>query len=83
MNNLSDNVKSFFDDLKYQQEQEKALAELEAIQLVNTFNDPWVIPDINSDVTTNSLDIIFGFLNGAIDVFPYKSNPNRCRNNIT
>lgn len=33
--------------------------------------------------TSDLASVLYGILNGAIDVFPYSSNPNRCRNNIT
>lgn len=50
---------------------------------LNTFmwTDPWTIPafDTNSDLS----NLAYGLGNGIIDVFPYESNPNRCRNNIT
>ena len=35
--------------------------------------DPW--PDTQN--------LIYGFANGAVDVFPYESLPSRCRGNIT
>ena len=35
--------------------------------------DPW--PDTQN--------LIYGFANGIVDVFPYESLPSRCRGNIT
>ena len=45
------------------------------------FDNAWTVPTF--DVQTDVLNILYGIVNGAIDVFPYSSNPNRCRNNIT
>jgi len=28
-------------------------------------------------------DVIYGFANGVVDVFPYESLPSRCRGNVT
>lgn len=35
------------------------------------------------DMPTDAYRLIYGFLNGAIDVFPYDSLPDLCRDNIT
>jgi hypothetical protein len=50
-------------------------------KLVNIFDHPWEIPTYTASEHTT--DLLYGIANGAIDVFPFTSNPNRCRNNIT
>jgi len=35
------------------------------------------------DASVDVLNIGYGFLNGAIDVFPFESLPNYCRTNTT
>lgn len=54
---------------------------IEDTKLVNIFDHPWEIPTFTASEDT--VDILYGIANGAIDVFPFTSNPNRCRNNIT
>lgn len=35
------------------------------------------------DASVDTTRLLYGFMNGAIDVFPYNSLPDLCRNNVT
>jgi len=41
------------------------------------------IPFAEFDGWPSSQDLIYGFANGVVDVFPYESLPSRCRGNVT
>ena len=85
MKKLGSDIGNFFDNLRVQ----KNFIEAQRLDDVADWNiggdgatrgwdfkTPWVNPD-------DTIDLLYGIVNGAIDVFPYSSNPNRCRNNIT
>lgn len=69
------NIETFFDNLGHHN---NYIADTE---FVNEFGQPWTAPKF--DASTHVVDLLYGIANGAIDVFPFSSNPNRCRNNIT
>jgi len=50
----------------------KEVAQQKKLQATNQFNMP-----------TDAYRLLYGFLNGATDVFPYNSLPDLCRDNVT
>lgn len=82
MKSFGQGIENFFDDLRVQREKiESQLAFIDDTKLVNTFGAPWSLAVFTAP--DDVYDLLYGIVNGAIDVFPYSSNPNRCRNNIT
>lgn len=77
-------VSAYFEELREKREAKKAFTAAENLETF-TWADPWTTPEFLVGTITDSdiIDLLYGMVNGAIDVFPYSSNPNRCRNNIT
>lgn len=99
MKKTSKDIENFFESLKetarksreyriQKQMEQKAYIEDTQFEIYDWLGDhdgdgsnAWTTPAFNSP--TNIWDVTYGIINGAIDVFPYESNPNRCRDNIT
>jgi hypothetical protein len=76
-------VSDYFADLKASHS--KVLADMAATRLetydwATTAAEWGVAPFV---VSTDLLDVLYGVVNGAVDVFPYRSNPQRCFRNAT
>jgi hypothetical protein len=83
------NIENFFDELREQGTQRHEVRnkrnfidDTNFVDSPNLFDHDWVMPAMN-DPNTEAWQLLYGIANGIFDVFPYKSNPNRCRNNIT
>lgn len=50
---------------------------------LSAINPKVALPLAEFDGWPSSQDLIFGFANGVVDVFPYESLPGRCRGNVT
>ena len=50
---------------------------------VSALNPKVGIPFADFDGWQSTQDVIYGFANGVVDVFPYESLPSRCRGNVT
>lgn len=72
VNNHTSNLNETFTKHKTAVKEAAVQAKHQALQATNSFDYPW-----------DAYRVAYGFLNGAVDVFPYNSLPDLCRDNVT